>query len=848
MARRVHSTESTEGGRSGQGLSIVDRLGRRSALIFVLLALVAVAAYFLMEGQTADDRASAAEINLAGRRRMLSQRIGLLASQLQQKHDAQQAGQLGEAVDQMDAIHAALLRGGNGFRQALGGPADNPLAPPAVNAAVARFLQLGRNLAGLTPDSPTYRPTADELVALSLGSLLPELDHLVDLYQAESERRTDALRLLQAGALLAALGLLAFSALGVLRPLIGQVRGTLDDLEKSDQALRQAMSENQLILETTDDGIFGVDRDGRLRFANQAAARMLGRAASELVGRPHHPDIVTNAADCPICRTLADGKAAQVANGWFSRHGDRRNGDDPAFPVEFSVSPRPDGEGAIISFRDITERYQTEMKLQRFQQRLVDAIEAMDDAFALFDADDRLALYNLRFTELFPLQGDSIRLGMSFADFVREIASQGLYDVPPEQQAAWLDERIAAHRRANGSTEVAYADGAWLRANERRTREGGTVVIWTDVTHLKQALIAADQGSQAKSEFLARMSHELRTPLNAILGFAQVLDSGTPPLTPGQREYVGHILHGGRHLLGLISEVLDMSSIEAGKLVIETEHFALAPLLGECLSLLAPLAANRDLRLHGGAGDGVMVSADRKRLKQVLLNLLSNAIKYNRHGGEVRLAVDASPTGLRLSIADNGPGIAPALAQRVFQPFDRLGADKAEGTGIGLAITRRLVELMGGHIGFDSTPGVGTTFWIELPGSLGQIIAAASQTPLPSAPPADTPAQPSLLAFGLDTADRQLLQLVASTVRQLRLVDAANPAEAETLLAAGDCRAIVVDAGRLNELPAAWPVGRPLLIALGSAAGNGVTAGVDHWQPKPLNSRTMARLLREIMQ
>ncbi len=184
-----------------------------------------------------------------------------LASQLQQKYDGQQATQLAVAVKQMAGIHDALLVGGQRFQQTLGGPDDKLLAPPAVNAAVAHFLELGRSLAGLTPESANFQPTANELVALSLGSLLPELDHLVDLYQSESERRSDALRVLQASALLATLGLLAISALGVLRPLIGQVRGTLEDLERSDQALRQAMSENQLILETTDDGIFGVDRD-----------------------------------------------------------------------------------------------------------------------------------------------------------------------------------------------------------------------------------------------------------------------------------------------------------------------------------------------------------------------------------------------------------------------------------------------------------------------------------------------------------------------------------------------------------------------------------------------------------
>lgn len=832
----------------GRGQEVVDRLSKRSALIFILLALVVVSAYFLIENKAADDRANAAEINLAGRRRMLSQRIGLLASQLLHRYDAQTVGQLADAVEQMQRIHASLPLGET--------TRGSPLAPDKVNASIERFLRLGAALAELPPESDDYRSSAEELIGLSLGSLLPELDRLVDQYQVQSERHSDTLRYLQACALLATLALLTSSGLGVLRPLIGRVRRALDELERSEQALRQAMLENRLILETSDDGIFGVDRSGCIRFANPAAAAILGSDPARLIGRHHHPEILPNSAGCPICRTLVDGGTSQITDGWFNRRVEMETGETSSpFPVDYSVAPRPDGEGAVISFRDISERQQSEIKLQRFQQRLVDAIEAMDDAFALFDANDRLSLYNLRFTELFPLPGDTVRIGMPFADFIREIAMQGLYAVPAEDREGWLSERIEAHRRANGSTEIPYADGRWLRATERHTREGGTVVIWSDVTHLKQALIAADHGSQAKSEFLARMSHELRTPLNAILGFAQVIRSGgSHALSDEQQEYVDHILHGGRHLLGLINEILDLSSIEAGKLAIELETVELAPLLRESLSLIGPLAANRQITLEVSGADGVALIADRKRLKQVLLNLLSNAIKYNRDRGAVRLEVGATQSTVRLCVSDTGHGITPALAGRIFSLFDRLDAANTEGTGIGLAITRRLVELMGGSIGFASTPEVGTTFWVELPAHDNAARDPASAMPAtPIAPPAATPATATrqiLLAVGLSPGDSELLRLVGTTLRQVHLVETSCIREAAGQLGQTDCRAVVADESVLPGILEIYrqDSDRPPLIVLASGHGLGHDRQIRHWQQKPLKPREIARHLREILQ
>ena len=831
----------------GRGLSIVDSLGRRSTLIFTLLALLAGCAYYLLASQTADERASAAEINLAGRRRMLSQHIGLLASQLQRRPDHSDAEALAQATREMEEIHQTLLEGTPDRRirplpQAL--QADLQ-ANDGAHAQIRQFIELSREVNRQPPGTSGQTEALNRLVELSRGPVLTAVDQLVGSYQRLSENKSDALRQQQWLVQIAALALLAYSALGVLRPLIIQVRRTLADLASSETALRQTMAENRLILDTTDDGLFGVDRHGRIRFINPAAAQMLGIEGRELAGLDHHPAIIEQRDQCPICAALAQGNRQKVESGRFIRH---RPGERSSFAVEYSVVPRPDGQGAVVSFRDISARLAAEERVQRIRQRLVDAVEAMDDAFALFDVDDRLSLYNLRFTEFFPLPGDSGPLGLSFAEFISTAAGSGLYAQLPTDLDAWLDERLAAHRTANGSIEIACADGRWLRATERRTREGGTVVIWSDVTHLKHALIAADRGSRAKSEFLSRMSHELRTPLNAILGFAQVLElGGDSSLKPEQQEYVGHILQGGRHLLSLINEVLDLSAIEAGKLSIEHEEVALGELCHECLSLISPLAANRNIELHQQLPPGALVLADRKRLKQVLLNLLSNAIKYNRPGGEVRVEAGSDGDWLRLEVHDTGLGISQAQAERVFQPFERLGREEIEGTGIGLAITRRLVELMGGEIGFHSQPGQGTCFWLRLPAaSPATAVAGASQASAEALPVPTTEDGPTLISVGVDEHHQQLLELICRTLGQTRLLAFA---EAEPALQAADhptCLAIIAAAPALAGLQAvrSKTPGRPPLIALSAANSAPETADLHH--PLPLNPRQLARTLREL--
>ena len=293
-----------------------------------------------------------------------------------------------------------------------------------------------------------------------------------------------------------------------------------------------------------------------------------------------------------------------------------------------------------------------------------------------------------------------------------------------ERKAERTGRHDVVHRIVRPDGEIRYVHelGETLCDSDGRViRMMGTV---QDVTELKLAELAlvsakeeAERASQAKSDFLSRMSHELRTPMNAILGFGQLLECDDG-LNEEQHDSVREILHGGRHLLELINEVLDLARVESGRIDLSLEPVDLCGVLHECFSLLQPLAEARAIRLRHAGIDGALVRADRTRLKQVLINLLSNAIKYNRDGGEVGVEVDSPEQGqMRISVTDTGRGIPVARQAELFQPFNRLGAEatEVEGTGIGLTITRRLVEMMGGRIDLESRTGKGSRFWIELP-------------------------------------------------------------------------------------------------------------------------------------
>lgn len=235
---------------------------------------------------------------------------------------------------------------------------------------------------------------------------------------------------------------------------------------------------------------------------------------------------------------------------------------------------------------------------------------------------------------------------------------------------------------------------------------------------LIHAKAAAEKANLAKSDFLSSMSHELRSPLNAILGFAQLMESDVSPPTAAQKESTGQILRAGWYLLDLINEILDLSLIESGRMSLSREPMSLADVLLDCQTMIEPQAQTREIHITFPSYDTpYFVSADRTRVKQVLINLLTNAIKYNRAGGTVVVdCVVRSPQCIRVSVTDTGPGLTPEHLDQLFQPFNRLGQEDGteEGTGIGLVVSKRLVELMGGEIGVESQVGSGSQFWIEL--------------------------------------------------------------------------------------------------------------------------------------
>jgi PAS domain S-box-containing protein len=307
--------------------------------------------------------------------------------------------------------------------------------------------------------------------------------------------------------------------------------------------------------------------------------------------------------------------------------------------------------------------------------------------------------------------------------------------VHPDDRAGVLaanGEAMAGGGRWTASYRMLPADGStkWIEIHAQTVADDsgrivGLVGIATDVTERRSAEIAlqdamaeAKRSNSAKSEFLSRVSHELRTPLNAILGFGQLLEMDD--LSKEQDESVAQVLRGGRHLLAVIDDVLDVSRIESGMLSMSVEPVDLTELVNETMSLIAPMAVAQGVRLEPVAAttDPVHVMADRRRLKQVILNLASNAIKFNHPGGAVTFHCSSDVAGrVRLDVVDTGPGIAAELLGRLFTPFDRLGAEQTpvEGTGIGLALSQRLANVLGGRITVDSVVGVGSTFSLDLP-------------------------------------------------------------------------------------------------------------------------------------
>ncbi len=400
---------------------------------------------------------------------------------------------------------------------------------------------------------------------------------------------------------------------------------------------------------------------------------------------------------------------------------------------------------SVGTVQDITERVRAEQQLRETTQLLDSIVENIPNMVFLKRADDlRFALFNRAGEQLIGVKREDLLNKNDHDFFPKEqadfftakdrtvLAQQDVVDIPEEpidtreHGRRFLHTRKIALRDDHGQPR--YLLGISEDITERKRAEDALRVLNENleqrVAERTAELIAAKQDAEranaAKTEFLSRMSHELRTPLNAILGFAQLLEEGSePPLAERETGQVREILIAGKHLLGLINEVLDMARIESGRLQLNIETIDLEQTLNAAVALVRTMANERGIKIEITpiTSTARKVRGDGSRMRQVLVNLLSNAVKYNRSGGaiEVTCAADGEDW-VTLAVGDSGPGIAPEQQDRLFIPFERLDADKQgiEGTGIGLAISKRFVELMDGEIGVDSSPGKGSTFWVRL--------------------------------------------------------------------------------------------------------------------------------------
>ncbi|EME69366.1 Signal transduction histidine kinase [Paramagnetospirillum caucaseum] len=366
-------------------------------------------------------------------------------------------------------------------------------------------------------------------------------------------------------------------------------------------------------------------------------------------------------------------------------------------------------------------------------RHLIEAVEEFGQGFTVFDRDLNLILCNNRFLEMLDFPPGLVHPGTVFADFMRYNALRGEYG--PGDVEELVAERVKKARNFTAHCfERERPDGTVIEVRGTPLPGGGFVTTYTEITDRKRAermLIhakdKAEEMARVKANFLATMSHEIRTPMNGVLGMLHLLTGS--PLTPEQRDHLETAQSSARALLAIINDILDFSKLEAGQMKLEATRFDLHRLVDEMLALMKGAAADKGLTLQARLGDGVPhhIAGDPTRLRQVLTNLMGNAVKFTEKGGVV-VSVKAEPDGpaparLRFEVADTGIGIEPAAAPALFAEFVQADSSitrRFGGTGLGLSICKRLVEMMGGEIGFDSVPGEGTTFHFTLP-----LVAAA---------------------------------------------------------------------------------------------------------------------------
>ena len=696
------------------------------------------------------------------------------------------------------------------------------------------------------------------------GSLVHCLNNPMPLYDAR-------------GTKIGAIGLL--SDISALKRAAAELRQTGERLAAQSRVLESTF-------ENLAQGVLSIAPDGHVEAWNRRAAEML-EVPGELLGRrPLLKEVIAWQLEHGIFGEIARADKAQwllaaerQATGddaelWKPIHYQRQRRDGRILDVQ--VHRAPDG-AHVRTYSDVTDSVTAQRALVASEARFRTMADAAPAFICQVDDQGRATWFNQRWLGC---------IGRTLAQALAEDWNTRILAEDRAHCRQVFDEALARRAPFEVEFRVITPDGSqpWVADHgiphhDADGRFDGYLVYGWDITARKAAersLIAArdeaERANRAKSEFLSRMSHELRTPLNAVMGFAQLIERDAARRSePLLHERARHILRGGRHLLVLINEVLDLARIESGTLPVRLEAVAVEALIDACRRLLEPMARERGVQLQvqplqpaAAPGDEPAALADATRLQQVLLNLLSNAIKYNRHGGQVWVRWRADAATVCIEVVDTGPGLTPAQRERLFQAFERLDADAGavEGAGIGLALSKSLVELMHGRIGVSSVPGVGSTFWVELPRSAPAAAAAAADVAAPGAPlPPHADGRPWRVLYVEDNPVNQLLlesMLSALDGIELRMVD--RPEDGLALARDWPPDLLLLDIQlpgmngfellrRLREDARAAAV--PAVAVTANAMPEDVQlareAGFDHYLTKPLALAELLALVRRLL-
>jgi PAS domain S-box-containing protein len=580
---------------------------------------------------------------------------------------------------------------------------------------------------------------------------------------------------------------------------------------RREEALLKTGALQNAIFNSANFSSIATDEKGVIQIFNVGAERMLGYAAADVVNRITPADISDPLELIARAAALSEELATTITPGFQALVFKASRGiediyeltyirqDGSRFPAIVSVTALRDDRGAIIGYlligTDNSARKQVEAEQKKLDQRLRDQqfytrslIESNIDALMTTDPAGIITDVNKQMEALTGCTRDEL-IGAPCKDYFTEPerAEAAIKLVLREKKLT--NYELTACARDGKTTVVSYNATTFY---DRDRKLQGVFAAARDVTErihldhamqeqnveLKRARGAAEKANLAKSEFLSSMSHELRSPLNAILGFAQLINSDAPPPTPAQAASIDQILHAGWYLLELINEILDLAQIESGRLALSLEPTSLGEVMFECQAMIEPQAQKRGIEMSfPGFEFPWFVDADRTRLKQVLVNLLSNAIKYNRAKGKVAVdCVRIAPQRIRISVRDTGAGLPPDMLIQLFQSFNRLGRETTaeEGTGIGLVMSKRLVEMMGGAIGVESTVGLGSVFWFELNSAVTpRLLPDHAQSPeIAQAQLQDGAPQRTLLYVEDNPANLKLVEQLIARRPDMRLLSA----------------------------------------------------------------------------